>query len=202
MSGWVVNPAPSNDDMTPWLFQPQARKRRPYTPMTRSVGVSPFTDCPDTLENGSRRGIALPPDGQVNGYIKFSSTKQGRRASTQGLLLGHVTTVPADYGRLPSWLVPWVSLSESPATLEPAAPCRRATNMTHDIAQQDRRLAAGYDRGSALGRIGAGPGSYGGPMGSPRLLPESFGYDAKTDGMDGFFWAFCMSLSHYTYSRT
>lgn len=53
--------------------------------MTRLLGASPFKDCPRKLGNRKHRSFALPPDGQVNGYIKFSTAKQGRRASTQGL---------------------------------------------------------------------------------------------------------------------
>ncbi|KAK4074883.1 transcriptional regulator family: Fungal Specific TF [Purpureocillium lilacinum] len=175
MPALLANPAPTDDLeswLEPWLFEPQAGKRRQCTPVRRSLGASPFKDCPRKLGNRNHRGFNLPADGQVNGYIKFSSTnKQGRRA-------------------LASWTVPLVSLSESQATLEPAAPCQRATNMTHDIAQHDSQLAADYGGSSRLGRINANLGSYGRPMGSPQLLPESFGFDAKMDAMDGLLWAF------------
>lgn len=199
MPGLLANSAP-RDDLEPWLFEPQAGKKKQYTPVRRSIGASPFKDCPRKLGTRNHRGFELPPDGQVNGYIKFSSAnKQGRRASTQGLLPGQVkslTTVPIGYGRLSTWNL--ASLWASPATVNPVAPCQCATNVTQQSAQQRSQSAADYADNLTLVHTNARSGHVGGHLGSPHLLPESFGYEAKMDPRDRFLLEFCrFSVSVY-----
>ncbi|KAK4073097.1 transcriptional regulator family: Fungal Specific TF [Purpureocillium lilacinum] len=192
MAGLCARPAPS-DDLTRWLFAPQGYRRIRSNPVTRPIGASPFQDCPRKLGKRNHGGFALPPDGEINGYIKFSSrNKQGRRASTQGLVSGQVknlTAVPIDYGRLSPLTVHFSSLS-APATVNPGPPCQRPTNMTQHIARRNSQLAACYRDNLALAHINAHSERVGGHLGSPQLLPESFGYEAKMDPKDRLLWTF------------
>lgn len=198
MPGLLANPAPSDDwepRLEPWLFAPRAGKRKQCTSARRSIGASPFQDCPRKIGYRNHRGFDLPPDGQVNGYIKFSSAnKQGRRASTQGFLPGKVKSLPSlpiDYGRLSAWDVHLASLWASPATVNPVAPCQRATNMIQQSTQRNSQSGADYPDNLALVHKNGRSGQVGGHLGSPQLLPDSFGYAAKMDPKDRLLFEFC-----------
>lgn len=168
---------------------------------------SPFYDCLDTFGTFPTQYIARPPEGFVNGYIKFAWGKDPQPGMITAEILPNGETVPMD-------LSPPIDSSNTPPM--PAIPPYAAlTPLVTDVgvkletSPSPTNIAdftpSGMDYSGfstpSLDSQGSSPISsnsiityqnYQNCQNNPQMLPPQFGYQAKVDNrMDRRFWQFC-----------